>query len=153
VRFDHNTIISTSGTSRFLKLDGPAQNISVTNNLQVAPNLVWDGEGAGAVIVNGTDLSSFSQISNNVWPRMSADSHMAGDNYLWPVSGQPAQGYRSNADWAKFPQVHNEQYENVNLSGDVYSITLNGITAGALPAIFDPTSWKLAAKAPQTPPG
>ncbi len=152
VRFDHNTIISTSGTSRFLKLDGPAQDISVTNNLQVAPILVWAGEGAGAVIVEGSDLSSFSQISNNIWPQLSADARMAGDNYLWPVSGDPVQGYRSNADWARFPQVHNEQYENVDLSGDVYSITLNGVTAGALPGIFNPAAWKIAAKAPSTPP-
>jgi hypothetical protein len=31
-------------------------------------------------------------------------------------------------------------------------MTLNGITAGALPGIFDPHAWETAAKAPAQPP-
>jgi hypothetical protein len=152
IRIDHNTIISDSDTSKFLLLDGPAQNISVTNNLLVAPNLVWAGEQAGGVVVEASNLNSFTSISNNVWPQIPAGSQIAGDNYLWPVSGDPADGYMSNAQWAKLPQVHGEQYENADLSGDVYSVTLNGVTAGAIPGIFNPQSWANAAKASATPP-
>lgn len=152
IRIDHNTIISESSTSKFLLLDGPAQNISVTNNIEVAPNLDWSGEGAGGVVVDASNLSSFTSISNNIWPQIPAGSQIAGDNYLWPVSGDPADGYMSNAQWAQLPQVHGEQYENVDLSGDVYSVTLNGVTAGALPSIFNPQNWAVAAKGSSTPP-
>ena len=152
IRIDHNTVISDSNSSRFLLLDGPAQDISVTNNLVVAPNLVWAGEQAGGVVVDASNLSSFTSISNNIWPQIPSGSQIAGDNYLWPVSGDPADGYMSNAQWAKLPQVHGEQYENVDLSGDVYGVSLNGVTAGAVPGIFNPQSWANAAKGSATPP-
>lgn len=153
IRIDHNTIISDSSTSKFLLLDGSAQDISVTNNLEVAPSISWTGDQAGAVVVEASNLDSFSNISDNVWPQIPAGSSVAGDNYLWPVSGDPADGYMSNAQWAKLPQVHGEQYENADLSGDVYSVTLNGVTAGALPSVFNPQSWANAAKGSATPPG
>jgi hypothetical protein len=145
IRIDHNTAISNSGQGKFLKLDGPATNISVTNNLFVGPNLQWVGESTGALYVVGKDLSSFSAISGNIWPQMSTDSKQAGDNYLLPVTGDIVNGYQTAAEWASHSQVKNEQYASAKVGGNVYSMTLNGITAGALPSLFNTNTYKLAA--------
>ena len=148
LRIDHNTFISTSAKASFLQLDGAAENISVTNNLVVAPNLKWAGTEAGAIYIAGTDLSSFSEISNNIWPVVDPSSKQSGDNYMYPSFNKFGAGdFVSNDAWANNPQVHNEQYDNVDLSGDVYSITLNGVTAGALPTIFNSNDYTVAVKA------
>ncbi|HZL37660.1 MAG TPA: PKD domain-containing protein [Tepidisphaeraceae bacterium] len=146
ITIDHNTAISTDGIGKFLELDGPATNISLTNNLYIAPNLVWEGEECGAVFVAGTNLDSFSQISNNIWPKMPATSQQPGDNYLYPEYGQVPKGFETAAQWAALPQVHNDQYANP-ASADTYSMTLNGFTAGATAPLFDPNAWKIAVAA------
>lgn len=146
IRIDHNTAISTTGIGKFLELDGPATDISVTNNLYVAPNLVWKGDECGAVFVAGKDLSSFSQISNNIWPLMPASSQQAGDNYLYSTYGQVPVGFETAAQWANQPQVHNDQYANPE-DPTVYSMTYNGVTAGALAPLFNPNAWKIAVAA------
>ncbi|MDB5292378.1 MAG: domain containing protein, partial [Phycisphaerales bacterium] len=145
IRIDHNTAISNGAQGKFLKLDGPATDISVTNNLFVGPNLQWVGESTGAMYVVGKDLSSFSAISGNIWPQMPAGSNQTGDNYLLPVTGDIVHGYQTAAQWASHSQVTNEQYASPTVGGNVYSMTLNGITAGALPGIFDTNTYKLAA--------
>jgi hypothetical protein len=152
IRIDHNTVISDSTTSKFLSIDGPAQGVSVTNNLMYAPNLEWAGQSAGALVIADANMNSFTSISDNIWPVIPPTSGIAGDNYFWPTTGDVFNGYRTNAWWAAQPQVHGEQYADANLSGDVYSFTLNGITAGALASAFDPLEWSVAAKAAAKPP-
>jgi PKD repeat protein len=145
IRIDHNTAMSESNVGKFLKIDGPAVNVAVTNNLFVAPNIQWVGEESGAVFVAGANLGDFSEISNNIWPKMPSNSLQPGDNYLWPAWGDIKDGFQTAQQWSAQPQVHNEQYANADLSGDVYDMTLNGTTAGALPSVFNPNAYKMAA--------
>lgn len=145
LRIDHNTMVSTSKKAIFLQLDGPAKDISVTNNLMVAPNIQWVGAEAGAVIIAGTDLSSFKAISDNIWPVIPSSSNQAGDNYMYNTQFDK-NGYVPNQTWAAYDKVDGEQYANADLSGDQYSLTLNGVTAGALPTVFDTTSYKVAVR-------
>ena len=85
--------------------------------------------------MTGTDLSSFSEISDNVWPLQPANSTQKGANFLGPAFDTTA-GYVNNTAWNQLKQVQNEQFANVNLPADVYDITLNGTTAGAMPGIL-----------------
>src|SRR5262249_28986434 len=142
----HNTLVSESSKAEFVQLDGPAVGISVTNNLLVAPNLKWVGTEGGGVIIAGTDLSSFAQISNNIWPVIPSSSGIAGDNYMYGTLYDYKNGYVPNNVWESYSKVTNEQYANVDLSGDQYSVTLNGVTAGATSDIFDTNAYKLAVK-------
>jgi hypothetical protein len=143
---DHNTVISESNKAQFVQLDGPANAISVTNNLLVAPNLTWIGTSGGGVIIAGTDLSSFAQISNNVWPQIPSSSGILGDNYMYGTLYDYNHGYIPNNVWESYTKVANEQYDTVDLSGDQYSVTLNGTTAGATSDEFDPNAYKVAVK-------
>ncbi len=147
IRIDHNTLIDDSTYCKFLQVDGAVSGVSVTNNLMIAPNILWKGDSSGAVYVMAADLSGFTQISDNVWPLMPATSRQAGDNYLHPTWGYVPGGFVPNATWDKLPQVQNEQYSNADLSPDVYDMTLNGTTAGALPTAFDPHAWDVAVAA------
>ena len=145
-RIDHNTLVDSNPYAKFMTIDGQAQQISVTNNLFIAPNITWKGDGSGAIYVEGADLSDFSQISNNIWPALPASTMQIGENYLNPTWGQLT-GFVSTANWSAFAQVHNEQYADETLPADVYDVSLNGTTAGAQPTVFDPTAWSVAAQA------
>ncbi len=105
----------------------------VMNNLMIAPNIQWQGDGSGAIYVMESTLSGFSTISNNVWPQMPASSQQPGDCYLYPSWGNVPNGFVKNSDWNNLPQVNNDQFANVTVGNDVIcDITLNGTTAGAL---------------------
>jgi len=147
LRFDHNTFISSGAGANFLQINGPGKDISVTNNLMIAPNIKWVGGGAGALIIAGTDLSSFSEISNNIWPAAPASAKQPGDNYLYPTLNVGTRGYVPNSQWAQYSQVQGEQYDNADLSDGQYSLTLNGVTAGALPSVFNTNDYTVAVKA------
>ena len=114
----------------------------------IAPNVLWKGDETGGLYVEASNLDGFSEISNNIFPEMPAGSQQAGDNYLYPEWGVVPAGFMPNAQWATLPQVHNEQYANPTLGKDVYDLTLNGVTAGALPSDFDPANWGQAVAEP-----
>ena len=147
VRIDHNTLIDDAGYCSFLTVDGQTQDVSVTNNLMIAPNIQWKGAASGGIYTSASDLSGFSQVSNNIWPVIPTTATQKGDHYLYPTFQDNVHGFKTNAEWAQLPQVHNEQYANAELAADVYDMTLNGITAGALPTAFDPTAWSVAVAA------
>jgi hypothetical protein len=98
------------------------------------------------VVIADTDLTSFAQISNNIWPVEPAGINQAGVNYIYSTLGDYNHGFIANDKWAAYRQIHNEQYDNVDLSGDQYSVTLNGVTAGALPELFNVNAYKTAVK-------
>jgi len=141
IRIEQNTLLDTSDYSKFLKVDGDVTEITVTNNLMIDPNLKWLGDATGAIYVQASNLNGFAEISNNIWPQMPSNSAQAGDSYLYPQWGVIPTGFISNADWNKLPQVNNDQYKNPTLQPKIYDITLNGVTAGAMPTLLNPANW------------
>ena len=129
IRIDHNTLIDTAAYGNFLQVLGPTQDVSVTNNLMIDANEQWKGIGSGGIYVAANDLSGFSEIADNVWPQMPASSKQAGDNYVGATIND-ASGFVNNTAWNQLKQVQNDQFDNANLTPDVYSMVLNGVTAG-----------------------
>ncbi|HUB26805.1 MAG TPA: PKD domain-containing protein [Tepidisphaeraceae bacterium] len=112
-----NTAANNGQTGNFLILAGPANGITLTNNLYVAPNLVFGDNGSTPVYVSTSDgLSSFSQISGNVWPVNTSSSEVSGDeNFVGPIW---LNSYVSAQQWNSQPQVEGDLFENVTLPSD-----------------------------------
>jgi hypothetical protein len=114
-----NTVINSGPTGDFLSMDGPASEITLTNNLYVAPNLVFGDNGAGGVYVETADLSSFSLISGNIWPVNNSSSQVDGDeNFVGPAW---LDSYVSATTWNSFSQVQGDTFETVTLPSDYES--------------------------------
>ncbi len=142
IRIDDNTLIDDAPYCKFLEADGQVEDVSVMNNLMIAPNIQWQGDGSGAIYVMESTLSGFSTISNNVWPQMPGNSQQARRLLSPTVVGQCSQRIRekqrleqsaAKSTTTSLPTPRSA----IMVSG--YDITLNGTTAGALkPTAFDP---------------
>jgi hypothetical protein len=130
VRIDHNTVVSLGTTGSFLRLHGHATNVTLTNNLYVAPNLTPTGAGTTfAVYVTDKDLGGFAKISGNVWPAVAGTAKQDGLNY---VAGGPlsAGGFKTKTEWEDLPQVVGDAYYDASVTG-AYQIVLGGKSAGS----------------------
>jgi PKD repeat protein len=103
----NNTAINNGPSGAFLKVWGHVDGIEMRNNLFVAPNLKVGSSGAAAVNIAEADLSSFTNISHNVWPAFGA----GGKNAECIVNNKTM----SQADWTAFPQVSHENFANLTL--------------------------------------
>jgi hypothetical protein len=114
----NNTVVNNGSIGNFLRLEGPAQSISLVNNLYLAPNLYTGANGSAPVFVLQNDLSSFRTIHNNVWPNPNKAVYAEGGiNYIWP-SWSNATGYRTEAEWDSFGQVYSETFDNGGYQGN-----------------------------------
>jgi len=110
-----NTDINNGTSGNFVVLNGPAQNLVLTDNLMVAPNLEFNSLNA-PVLIETSDLSSFSQISGNVWPLdTNAPPSSAAENFVGPIW---ANSYVSAAQWDAMPEVADDSFESVVLPSD-----------------------------------
>jgi PKD repeat protein len=90
--------------------------ITLVNNLYVAPHMEVGAFQAANVYVSGNDLSSFKLITNNVWASPTILGFAEGGlHYVYPYWSSKA-GYQTPAEWSAFPQVQTEYYENVTLN-------------------------------------
>jgi hypothetical protein len=129
----NNTAIDTRESGSFLKLFGEADRVTVKNNLFVATNLRTGSNGSSALYVTDTDLSSFTEISGNVWPLAQpgpawadADGGFCYVGKTWGTKG----GYKTPTQWNAYRQVGTDYFEDATPHG-VYRVTLHGVTAGA----------------------
>jgi hypothetical protein len=129
VRITSNTVISMGTRGSFLRLHGHATNITLTNNLHIAPNLELDGSGAFAVDVTDKDLSAFTEISHNVWPALQTSNRQDGVNYVGGDGLQPW-GYKNTQEWELYPQVKGDIYRNVAV-GTGFGTRVGGFRAGS----------------------
>ena len=67
VQILNNTGISSYAFGQFIKLDNAASKIVVDNNLLVEPTLTVGAYTSAPICVATTDMSSFTQITGNVW--------------------------------------------------------------------------------------
>ena len=103
----NNTAIDNGTTGAFLKLWGHNDGVEVKNNLYVAPNLNVGAYGAAALNIAEEDLSSFTEISRNVWP--SFDKRGKDDQVL--LDGHVI----SRSKWSAFPQVKDDAFADITV--------------------------------------
>ncbi len=128
--FIHNTVIDSVAMGGFLtESNGSARNIVMDNNLFVDPHY-QTGAGQGLVQVDNNDLSSFSEIKDNVWAVPVTSNWTQGGYFYVNVHGGVRSGYLTPAEWAAMGVPQGDVYENVTL-GSIYSVIANGFVAGS----------------------
>jgi PKD repeat protein len=122
VAISGNTEINDGTSGSFVTLLGTATGISLTDNLYVAPNLVFGniGDTIGAPVqVETADLSSFSDISGNVWPAyFDSDPAKGGEMFIAALGSS---FYATPDQWNTYPQVSGDEFEAVALPADYLS--------------------------------
>jgi hypothetical protein len=123
-----NTSVNTGIDGQFLLMSNAALpgTITLTNNLYIAPTLRLENDGDAALTLDAPDLSSFTQISGNIWP---APNSYGGVNYLAGYTSPSS--YLTPAEWDQESKVSDDQFAGVSLPAGTYQITINGVTAGA----------------------
>jgi len=133
---ENNTVAETTEDGGFLQIDeGEAENVVVDNNVFSDSNLTMGDNESAYIVDTNNDVSSFSQIQNNVWGAYS-------QIYSWNQGGVFYVGSSPGlqADW-----VTPAQWEKESLSGggsptgDVYQsipdgtyqVSVDGFTAGS----------------------
>jgi PKD repeat protein len=107
----HNTAINDGPGGSFLKLWGRVNGIILDDNLFVAPNLKANGStGSAAVNIDEPTLSSFREISHNVWP-----PSRVGDGAIHSIGAKKG-GHYVNADkWNQETMVHDDRFADVTV--------------------------------------
>jgi hypothetical protein len=109
VRIEHNTAVNDGKIGQFMMIQANESqpiDLTIKNNLFVAPNLRRGGDRGWSVFLFGKDLSGFKAVEGNVWP--------AGPGALhhWNKADQTPDR------WAQQPMVSHERYEDVVLDAD-----------------------------------
>ncbi|HEX3357834.1 MAG TPA: PKD domain-containing protein [Tepidisphaeraceae bacterium] len=113
----NNTSINHGAIGNMFLVGGAADGLTIENNLYIAPNLTPGFGQAAPVLVYGSDLGDFNEITNNVW----AVGHIltyaqGGMNYIWP-SWSNALGYMTADEWNSHPQVGTDVFADTPISG------------------------------------
>jgi PKD repeat protein len=131
LRVLNNTDDSTLPEGTFLSEYSPAAQITVDNNLWLAPNLGGYGwYRSAALVVAGTNLTSFTQIKDNVWPQANFNLTGQGNVYYVSTQTQASNGWFNIQAQLGSLVIGNELMSPV-LSG-AYGLWTNGIYAGAI---------------------
>jgi len=131
VTITDNTGVNMGTTGQFLYVTGTpnAGIITLTNNLYVAPNLQLGINAGAAVYVETANLSGFAQISGNIWPAPS-DLFPSVPGVVNYVAGLPS-GNLTVDEWNSQSVVGNDIFDDVTVPAGKYTVTVNGVTAGA----------------------
>ena len=129
VTIDHNTVVNNGTNGKFIKVGGPVTDVTLTNNLYVAPKLVTGSYNSAPVDILNKDLTGFTLISDNVWPSPTILANADGGiNYVG--NGTDSSGYKTPAEWEAYSVVQHDQYMDVTLTNS-YEASTGGVTAGA----------------------
>ncbi|HSV14403.1 MAG TPA: PKD domain-containing protein [Tepidisphaeraceae bacterium] len=126
----NNTALDTATSGNFLRVNSHASGIVMTNNLWVAPNIVPGSGACAAVYVNEADLSSFTTIANNIWPAPAKILGWAQGGVNFVGTSFISSGFQTPDEWSAFSQVHNDSFENAQLT-DSYQVVFNGQAVGS----------------------
>lgn len=107
---DHNVGINNGATGNFLRLDGLAESITLTNNVYVAPYLAPGAYGTAAVSVEMSDLSAFRQITGNIWPAI-------GRGYMSHEMMYVGGNFYGSTFWNSTSVVGDDQFVDVRIDG------------------------------------
>lgn len=121
----NNTFVNGSAQGRLMSVLGPVNGITYVNNLYRADNMYMGTNGTAAIWVNGASLmSSFKEVSNNVWPVPSVSQFVAsrtpggtGIMILSEAVGDLPNYYNIDR-WNALSQIGGDYQEDVILSGN-----------------------------------
>jgi len=106
VRIERNTAVNDGNLGQFLVVQGHALDVTLKNNLFVAPNLRRSGDRGWSVFLFDKDTSGFKEVQGNVWPAGPAALHH------WNKADHTPD------EWARQSMVSHERYEDVALDAD-----------------------------------
>jgi hypothetical protein len=140
----NNTVINNGTGGQFLNLVSPGLNPQVTleNNLYVAPSLAVGLNGAAPIYVHGTDLSTFRLIQDNVWSLPGSTNAWAngGINFISPTFALP--GYVTPTNWEAFPQVDHDTFASTPLTSTLAPTGVAATHSRPAPGVFTDFSGK-----------
>lgn len=129
VTIEGNTGLNDSTMGSFLYVTGKAEDIVVTNNLYVAPNLEAGSYKSAGLRTNSYDLSAFTLISGNIWPDAETVGRADGTNLVG--STESSSTYQTASEWESWSVVKGDMFKDVALSTNSFQVSLGGITAGS----------------------
>lgn len=125
----NNTAVNNSTIGQFLLVGGSVNGINLVNNLYSAPKLQPGAFEAAPVYVNGSSLSSFRTVSNNVWARGNPLEYAQGGmNYIW-TRWSDSRGYHTADRWNNLPQVGTDFFGHVSVDSR-YAPASGSLAAG-----------------------
>jgi len=131
ITITHNTGINMTSSGQFLWVTAnlAPDTVTLSDNLYVAPNLMYGYNDTAPLWLIMTDLSGFASITGNIWPAPNNLIDSGVVNYLY--GNTTPSGYLSPQQWDSLAGVTNDQFSDQAPATGSYSLTLNGITAGA----------------------
>jgi PKD repeat protein len=130
ISFINNTAINTGTQGNFIEVQGWVNGMVMDNNLWIAPKLALGSYGSAPVYVDATDLSCFTNISNNVWPDPVSVGTFAAGGINFVGTKMTSSNYLSPAQWNAESEVGNDTFQNVTLNG-MYDTSANSMMVGA----------------------
>jgi hypothetical protein len=134
----NNTVINYSTIGQMLKLVGPELDaeITVENNLYIAPNLAIGSNGNAPVYVDAPDLSNFRIFRDNVWSLPGTTNGWAagGINFVGTSYANP--DYLTPTAWDAKSQVTNDTFATVQISSNYTPSGMAASYAQAAPGVF-----------------
>ncbi len=130
----NNTIINDSTDGQFARIWAGTDDVSLANNLYVAPDLYVGPNGTALLQVHASNLSGFETIENNVWA--DADYLSWADGLLWVGTGGGNSGFQTKQDWLGYSKVNDDKFDDTSLDNQYRP---NGVatTAGKqFPGVF-----------------
>jgi PKD repeat protein len=124
----NNTAIDTGTQGNFLRVWGHVDGIVMKNNLWVAPNITPGSYATAAVYLNEANLSSFTEISGNIWPAPATTGGYAHGGMMYVST--PGNGYVTPDQWNALNGVQGDTFQNVPL-GDTYQMSLKSLLVGS----------------------
>ena len=124
----NNTIVNKQATGRAIFAGSGQQDMTVANNLYVAPNMVTGPYLTSVMWVAANNLNAFDEISNNVWADADVDPWAGGLMYLG--TGTDASGFYDANEWRALPQVNNDRFSDVQIDGSYRPTNSNLVNVG-----------------------
>jgi hypothetical protein len=120
----NNTFVNNSSRGRMMAVQGRVSGITLVNNLYRADSMLMGSYGTAAIWVNGaSNMSSFTKISNNLWPVPAVSRYVAsrtpgGTGFVIISSDlNDLQNYYNISRWNAVSQVGTDYQEDVVLNG------------------------------------
>jgi hypothetical protein len=135
ITFDNNTGISTGVGGQFINITagGAAGQITLANNLWIAPNIVPGEHGAAAIYILDNSDRVLAASIDNVWPMPKTFNSYAdgGINYVW-IAWAPPHGYYTPKAWNAQSFVSDDRFsQTLVTSNDTPVVGSVAATAGA----------------------
>jgi hypothetical protein len=104
-----NVAVNNDSRGNFLLVEAASQQITLIDNVYVAPYLSAGAWGAAAVFVNDADLSSFSRIDGNTWPSTARGTAYANGGIVFVDRSYTSSGHKAPTTWNALPQVGDDR--------------------------------------------